>query len=72
MITPDNENELKRKLFQHDFKTPTRLSLESLPRYDSSDIMWSLDGHALKPNPNGQWVRYEDVLRLHRAVPRAH
>lgn len=37
---------------------------ETLEKFDSSAIMWSLEGIEPKPSDNGQWVKHSDALDL--------
>lgn len=38
--------------------------MSEIERFDSSAIMWSLDGAPLRPSKDGPWVRYADVAAL--------
>jgi len=46
-------------------------SRENVERFNSGDIMWSLDGNALRHDPKGQWVKYEDYKALREALEKA-
>lgn len=43
----------------------------TIERFNSSDIMWAMDGATLMPTPTGEWVRYSDHVTALAALPEA-